>query len=129
MTQRVTDPAFIQVFSAYKAALAAALSPHLSASVRGMALLLMTREQIASIVCFYEGDESPDTEPLAAALLERAAALPAQFGFTGYRTTLRFARCDPPAPLVYEGCPIWGRAGTTWALPPEIAARLAAQAG
>jgi hypothetical protein len=121
------DPVHVDSFNAYKAAVAATLRPHLGPSARGVAVLLNTRRQTVDVACYHAGEDLTPEASLASVVREALAALPAQFGFAGYHTTFRFARCDPTAPLVYVGCPVWARAGTEWQLDPAVAARIAAQ--
>jgi hypothetical protein len=124
----VTQPSHLDSFNAYKAALAATMRPHFGPSTRGVAVLLNTRHQTVDVVCYHAGEGVAPEESLTAVVREAVAALRA-VRFVGYHTIFRFARCDPPAPIVYVGCPVWARAGTEWQLDPAVAARVATQGG
>ena len=121
----MTAPVDISSFNALKAALARAVSPLLDAQVRGLEVRLNTTLRSVAVVLHTSTPTNSQAEAKAlhAVIAECAAAIPA---YAGYTFALEHAECDDALPLVYRGCPVWGRSGSRWELAADLAAAIEA---
>ncbi|MGH7638750.1 MAG: hypothetical protein ACREOK_13965 [Gemmatimonadaceae bacterium] len=117
-------PFSIKSFSAYKSAVAAALSPLIGPEARGLELRLQVSGRHIDIVVFVvTDDETCDAQSLRTV----AAGIPDRFEeFAGFSTSVVVERAESVGPLVYRGCPVWARAGTQWQLAPDLKSRIEA---
>jgi len=124
----MTLPLSIDTFNAYKTAVRRALAPLLSPGTRGLSVRLNTVRRHVDVI-LHQTDECPEPDdPSLVPLRDAAAALPEGFAdLAGFTTALCTEPCDATGPIIYRGCPVWGRAGTQWELAPDLAARVAAR--
>ena len=120
----MTQPFSSEVFAAYKRGVYSALREYLGAAVRGVCLVYNDRRASTHVIVYYAGPDAPFAPGGERAAEAALAPLPAAHGLPSAPPQLVLERCDPPAPLLNRGCPIYQRGDAAWQLPPEIQQQL-----
>jgi len=124
----MTLPLSIDTFNAYKTAVWRALAPQLSPATRGLSVRLNPMRRHVDVILHQTGECPEPDDPSLVPLRDAAAAVSEGFAdLSGFTTAVCAEPCDATGPIIYRGCPVWGRAGTQWQLAPDLAALIEAQ--
>jgi hypothetical protein len=103
-------------FRRYTSDVLATPVPCIGDDVRGIDVRLSARRRHIDVVVFRVADDlQPPT--LHVQLQDVVTPLAAKFDdFADYTTRVALEVCDEAAPLIYQGVPVWQRAGRRWEL-------------
>lgn len=121
-------PIPLDIFNAYKTAIARALVPRFEPDVRGLSVELNVVKRHVRVVVHALRDSSLPSPDDLASLKESVLAVTREVAeVAAYDCDVEWAPCDAESSITYRGCPVWGRRDARWELAPDLAARLAAR--